>query len=118
MKMTGKRVLFALTFMVMIGLMLQQCWQSKSPGEKWLYFFSDAARDYAGDALGPRRGTDVPVPEALDGSNVVVKEHYVTFSPKQDPDLTLAFSPAGPPPQEDLRGRSWKPLGEGWYVLK
>jgi len=117
MKMTGKRVLFVLTFIVMIGLMLQQCWQSKSPSEKWLYFFSDAARDYAGDALGPLRGTDVPVPEALDGSNIVVKEHYVTFSPKQEPDLTLAFSPAGPP-RGDLRGRSWKPLGEGWYVLK
>ena len=65
MKMTGKRVLFVLTFILMFGLVLQQCWQSRSPADKWLYFFGDAGRDYAGVALGADRGiqvaTDGPV---------------------------------------------------------
>lgn len=118
MKMTGRRVLFVITFMVMVVLMLQQCWHSKSPGEKWLYFFSDAATDYAGEVLGPGRGTSVPPPEALSGANVSVHENHVTFSPKQDPGLVLAFSPTGPPPADDFKSGSWKPLGNAWYVLQ
>ena len=116
--MTGKRVLFVLTFIVMIGLMLQQCWQSKNPAEKWLYFFGDAGRDYAGLALGAGRGTSVPIPDALSGSNVVVHDDYVTFSPRQDPGLLLSFSPGGPPPAEGIQDRRWSPVGDGWYVLE
>jgi len=118
MKMTGKRVLFVLTFILMFGLVLQQCWQSRSPSEKWLYFFGDAGRDYAGVALGAGRGTSVPVPDALSGSNVVVHENHVTYSPRQDPGLVLSFSPVGPPSVDEIQGRRWRPLGDGWYVLE
>ena len=118
MKMTGKRVLFVLTFILVIGLMLQQCWQSRSPAEKWLYFFKDAGRDYAGLALGAGRGMNVPVPDALSGSNVVAHDGHVTFSPRQDPGLLLSFSPGGPPPAEDAQDRKWRPVGDGWYVLE
>jgi hypothetical protein len=118
MKMTATRVLFVLSFILMIGLMLQQCWQSKTPSEKWLYFFGDAARDFAGNALGPGRGSDLPVPEALGGTQVVVHENHVTFSPNQAPDLVLAFSPSGPPPPDESPDRVWKPLGDGWFALE
>ena len=53
MQMSLKRVLVFLSFMLMVGLMLQQCWQSRSPGEKWLYILGDPARDYAGLVLEP-----------------------------------------------------------------
>lgn len=118
MKMTGKRVLFVLSIILLIGLMLQQCWQSRSPAEKWLYFFDDAARDYAGIVLGAGKGTSVPMPEDLSRTNVVVHDRHVTFSPMQDPALVLSFSPEGPPPADELQGRSWQPVGDGWYVLK
>ena len=116
--MNTKRVLFFLLFIVTIGLAMQQYWISKTPGEKWLYFFGDPARDYAGDVLGQGRDTYVPVPQELTGSQVIVHSGFVTFSPKQDPGLVLAFSPAGPPPGEDYEGRFWSALGDGWYLLQ
>ena len=114
--MTLKRVLIFLSLMLMVGLMLQQCWQSKTTSEKWLYFFEDVARDYAGEVLGPGRGTDLPIPEELSGTLIEVYESFVTFSPEQDPSLVLAFSPGGEPAENDAT-RSWSPLGDGWYVL-
>lgn len=116
MKMTLQRVLIFVSLVLMAGLMLQQCWQSKTASEKWLYFFEDAARDYAGEVLGPGRGTDVPIPDELNGTFIEVNENFVTFSPKQDPDLVLAFSPGGEPAEGDAT-RSWFSLGDGWYVL-
>ena len=118
MKMTGKRVLIVLTFILMFGLMLQQCWQSKSPGEKWLYFFGKPAREYAGIVLGPGRGANVPVPENLGATIIVTHEDHLIFSPRQDPDLLFAFSPGGPPPADELQNRSWKSMGDSWYVLE
>lgn len=116
MKMTLKRVLIFLSLVLMVGLMLQQCWQSKTASEKWLYFFEDVARDYAGEVLGPGRGADVPIPDELSSTSIEVYENFVTFSPMQDPDLVLAFSPGGEP-SEDGTTRSWSSLGDGWYVL-
>ena len=116
MKMTLKRVLVFLSLVLMVGLMLQQCWQSKTASEKWLYFFEDVARDYAGEVLGPGRGTDVPIPDELSSTSIEVYENFVTFSPMQDADLVLAFSPGGEP-SEGGETRSWSSLGDGWYVL-
>lgn len=116
MKMTVKRALVFLSFVFMAGLMLQQCWQSKSASEKWLYFFGDVARDYAGNVLGPGRGTDIPVPDELSGATIEVYENFVMFSPKQDVRLVLAFLPEGEPVNDDAT-KSWSPLGDGWYVL-
>ena len=110
MRMTLKRVLIFLSFVFMVILLLQQCWQSKTPSEKWLYFFGESARDYAGMVLGPGRGTAVPIPEELSGSNVEIFDRFVTFAPKQDPGLILAFSPQGPPPEE---AGSWSAIGDG-----
>lgn len=118
MKMTGKRVLFVLSFILLIGLTLQQCWQSKSPAEKWLYFFKDTARDYSGIVLGAGRGTNVPVPEELSKTNIEVHERHVTFAPRQEPGLMLAFSPRGAPPADELRGGKWQAIGDGWYLLQ
>ena len=116
MKMTLKRVLIFLSLVLMFGLMLQQCWQSKTASEKWLYFFEGTARDYAGEVLGPGRGTDVPIPSELSSNSIEVYESFVTFSPKQDPALVLAFSPGGEPAEGDAT-RSWSSIGDGWYVL-
>lgn len=116
MKMTAKRILLFLSFLLMVGLMLQQCWQSKTASEKWLYFFKEPARDYAGNVLGAGRGADVPIPDELSGTTIEVYESFVTFSPKQDVSLVLAFSPAGKPVDGDAT-KSWSPLGDGWYVL-
>jgi hypothetical protein len=118
MMMTAKRVLFFLLFIFLIGMLMYQNWQSKPASEKWLYFFGVEARDYAGKVLGPGRGTDVPVPEELGGSEVVVHDGFVTFSSRQGPGLILAFSPAGAPPGEGFGGRPWSALGDGWYLLK
>lgn len=118
MKLTTKRVLFFLLFIFMIGLMMNQYWQSKPASEKWLYLFGAQARDYAGNVLGPGRGTNVPVPEELSGSEVIVFDSFVTFSTRQGPGLTLAFSPVGVPAGEESGGRSWSALGDGWYLLK
>lgn len=114
MRMTVKRVLLFLSFVVMVGLGLQQCWQSKTASEKWLYFFGESARDYAGTVLGPGRGTQVPVPDELSGSQVEIYDSFVTFSPKQDPSLVLAFSPSAPPAGEG--GDTWSHIGDSWYV--
>lgn len=116
MQMSLKRVLIFLSFMLMVGLTLQQCWQSKSPGDKWLYILGEPARDYAGLVLGPDRGAEVPVPEELSTTEIVVHDDHVVFYPKQDPNLVLAFSPAGMP-AEDASSESWSRLGDGWYVL-
>ena len=116
MKMTLKRVLIFLSLVLMAGLMLQQCWQSRTASEKWLYFFEAAARDFAGEVLGPGRGTDVPIPEELSNNYIEVYEGFVTFSPRQDPTLVMAFSPGGEPAEENTT-RSWASIGDGWYVL-
>ena len=116
MKMTLKRVLIFLSLVLMAGLMLQQCWQSRTASEKWLYFFEGAARDFAGEVLGPGRGTDVPIPEELSNNYIEVYEGFVTFSPRQDPTLVMAFSPGGEPAEENTT-RSWASIGDGWYVL-
>ncbi len=112
MRMTLTRVLFFLTFILMLGLLLQQCWQSKTPSEKWLYFFGESARDYAGTVLGQGRGTDVPVPEELSHTSIEIFDSFVTFKPNT-PGLVLAFSPGVPPPAES---GSWFAIGDGWYV--
>ena len=114
MKMTAVRVLFFFSFVLLVGLLLQQCWQSKTDGEKWLYFFGESAREYADNVLGPGRSTDVLVPEELSGSSIEVFETFVTFSPKQDPGLVLAFSPGGPPTADPVD--PWVDIGDGWYV--
>ena len=114
MKMTPARVLFFVSFVLMVGLLLQQCWQSKTASEKWLYFFGESAREYAGLVLGPGHGTEVPIPEDLSGSSIEIFDGFVTFSPKQDPALTLAFSPSGPPVAEV--DDAWTTIGDGWYM--
>lgn len=108
------RVLFFLSFVLMAGLLLQQCWQSRTASEKWLYFFGEQARGYADNVLGPGRGTDIPVPDELSGSDIKIFDSFVTFSPKQDASLILAFSPGGPPAGEVVG--SWFAIGDGWYV--
>ena len=70
MKMTVNRMLIFLSFMVMIGLIMQQCWQSKSASEKWLYFFGESARDYAGHVLGP--GETSPVRGTLHNVCIII----------------------------------------------
>jgi len=112
--MTLKRVLIFLSVVLLAGLVLHQCWQGKSQAERWFFYFERMARDYAGRVLGPERGTSVPVPKELAGNVVEVHEHYVTFSPKQDPGLVLAFAPEGKPPVS-RDGRDWTALGNGWY---
>lgn len=108
------RVMFFLSFVLMMGLLLQQCWQSKTASEKWLYFFGEPARDYAGAVLASGDETVTPVPDELSGSEIKIFDTFIMFSPKQDPTLILAFSPSGPPTGED--GASWTGVGDGWYV--
>jgi len=117
-KITIKRVLFFLIFISMIWFIMHQYWQSKPASEKWLYLFGNVARDYAGNVLGPGRGTNIPVPAKLSGSEIVLQDGFVTFSPRREPGLNLAFSPAGVPPGAGPAGRSWSALGDGWYLLK
>jgi len=117
-KITLKRVLFFLIFISMIWFIMHQYWQSKPSSEKWLYLFGNVARDYAGNVLGPGRGTNVPVPEKLSGSEIVLQDSFVTFSPRQEPGLNLAFSPDGVPPGVGPAGQFWSALGDGWYLLK
>lgn len=116
LKMTLKRVLIFLSVILLVGLSMRQCWQSKTDSEKWLYLFGNVARDYAGEILGPGRGTLVPVPEQLLESEISVYEDFVTFSPSQTLGLTLAFSPEGVP-TADPSGYPWMSIGNAWYVL-
>ena len=117
LKMTLKRVLIFLSVILLAGLGMRQCWQSKTDSEKWLYLFGDVAREYAGEVLGPGRGTHVPIPEQLQASEISVHENFVTFSPTQSPGLTLAFSPDGVP-AADPSGYPWTSIGNAWYVLR
>ncbi len=114
------RLLLFLTALIAVFLLLQNCWQSKSASDKWLYLFEDSARDYAGQVLGVGRGTNVPIPERLAGTAITVYDTYVTFSPKSGPPLVLAFSPDAKPPAPDdpvHAGQDWIPLGDAWYRL-
>lgn len=120
-QMTSHRMLIFFSVLIVAFVTLQQCWQRKSPSEKWLYVNEHAARDYAGQVLGPGRSARVPMPERLAGSIVTIHDSFVTFSPKQDPDLVLAFSPDAEPPVPVAMitsGEHWAPLRDGWYVLR
>lgn len=119
-QMNANRLLIFVTVLVATFFALQNCWQSKSPSEKWLYVHEGAARDYAGQVLGPGRGAKVPVPESLTQTVIKTHETYVTFSPKNDPQLVLAFSPNTKPPapvDPAAAGKDWLPLGDSWYQL-
>jgi len=113
----ARRLLIFVSIILLIGLVLQQYWASKSPEEKWLYIFQYPARDYASKVLGPARGSHVPLPEELSGNVVEVRESYVVFAPKQSPQLKMAFAPIGKPPAPDS-AQDWFPLEDGWYVLR
>ncbi|MDJ0957300.1 MAG: hypothetical protein QNI91_10595, partial [Arenicellales bacterium] len=52
----------------------------------------------------------------LSSNSIEVYESFVTFSPKQDPNLVLAFSPGGEPAEGD-ETKFWSSIGDGWYVL-
>lgn len=126
MKITLGRFLVFLALVAMIALGLQQCWQSKSNAEKWLYLFEEAAREHAGRVLGPDRGTGLQPPEALSEMQVDVHapEGYVVFSSAMfsqtgDYSLHLAFSPEGPPPSPaDKPALRWVPVRDAWYQLR
>jgi len=113
----ARRLLIFVSIILLIGLLLQQYWASKSPEEKWLYIFQYPARDYASKVLGSARGTHVPLPEELSGNEVEIQERYVVFAPKQTPQLKLAFAPTGKPPAPG-NAQDWFPLEDGWYVLR
>jgi len=126
MKITLGRFLVFVALVAMIALGLQQCWQSKSDAEKWLYMFEEPAREYAGRVLGPDRGTGLPPPEALSEMEIEVNapDGYVVFSSAMfsktgDYTLRLAFSPQGPPPDPvDEPALGWVPVRDGWYQLR
>ena len=65
LRMTANRLALFVSLILVMGVLLQQCWQRFSPAEKWLYFFEDPARHYAGQVLGPGRGSAVAIPESL-----------------------------------------------------
>ncbi len=115
----ARRLILFVTLILGVALMLQQYWQRKSDSEKWLYFNERVARSYAGEVLGPGRGTRVPLPEGLTGTTVTTYDSYVTFAPMQSPDLVLAFSPDARPPKPPSPGggSDWVALGDGWYEL-
>jgi hypothetical protein len=115
LRISSKRLILFFSFLLLVVIMLQQCWQRYSPAEKWLYFFEEPARIYAGQVLGPDRGTEVKVPEALANTNIEVRDDHVVFTPRNDPPVSLAFAPAGRPP--DHGGMAWSSLRDGWYVL-
>ncbi len=112
----ARRLLIFVSIVIMIGVLVQQNWASKTPDEKWLYLFKYPAQQYANKVLGPGQGSHVPVPEELSGNNVEVQERYVVFAPKQPPDLVLAFAPVEKPPARD--GKDWRSLGDSWYMLQ
>ena len=118
--MNVNRLLIFVTVLVAIFLALHNCWQSKPPSEKWLYMNEAAARDYAGQVLGPGRGAKVPIPESLTHTVIKTYDTYVTFSPNNNPRLMLAFSPDAKPPapiDPASVGKDWLPLGDSWYQL-
>ncbi len=118
--MSTNRLLIFITVLMVIFFALRNCWQSKPPGEQWLFFHESAARDYAGQVLGPGRGAKAPIPQPLTGTVITTYATYVTFSPKNNPELVLAFSPnAEPPAPKDpaAAGQGWLPLGNSWYQL-
>ncbi len=118
--MNTNRVLIFITVLAVAFFALHNCWQSKPASEKWLYMNDGAARDYAGQVLGPGRGAKVPIPETLTHSVIEAYDTYVTFAPKSDSHLVLAFSPnAKPPAPKDpaSAGKDWLPLGDSWYQL-
>jgi len=126
MKITLNRFLIFLTLVLLVALMLQQCWQRKSDAEKWLYLFDQPAREYAGRVLGPDRGTGLRPPEALSEMAVDVHaaEGYVVFasdmfSADGEPPLRMAFSPHGlPPAPDDAPAMGWAPVRDAWYRLR
>ncbi len=120
-QMNANRLLIFITVLLVVFFALQNCWQGKPLSEKWLYMNEGAARDYAGQVLGPGRGAKVPIPGSLSQTLVTTYDTYVTFSPKDNPRLVLAFSPDVEPPQPRdpaLAGRHWLPLRDSWYLLK
>jgi hypothetical protein len=120
-KMNANRLLIFVTVLVVVFFALQNCWQGKPPSEKWLYMNEGAARDYAGQVLGTGRGAKVPIPESLSHTVIKTYDTYVTFSPKNDPQLILAFSSnAKPPAPKDpaSAGQGWLPLRDSWYQLE
>lgn len=126
MKITLNRFLIFVTFVLVMGLVLQQCWQRRSDAEKWLYLFDEPARDYAGRVLGPDRGTGLAPPEPLSDMEVQVheREGYVVFtstmfSGDDGPALYMAFAPEGRPPRpEDRPGQDWVGVRDAWYQLR
>lgn len=126
MKITLNRFLIFLALILMVGLLMQQCWQRRSDAEKWLYLFDEPARDYAGRVLGPDRGTGLAPPEPLSGMEVQVHEGegYVVFSSAMfsgdgGPVLDMAFAPGGPPPRPaNNPGLDWVRVRGAWYQLR
>ena len=89
----ARRLLIFSSIVIIIGVLVQQNWASKTPDEKWLYLFKYPAQQYANKVLGPAQGSHLPVPEELSGNKVEIQERFVVFAPKQSPDLVLAFAP-------------------------
>lgn len=126
MKITLNRFLMFLSLVLLVGLMLQQCWQRKADAEKWLYLFDEPARSYAGRVLGPDRGTGLAPPESLSDMEVRIheREGYVMFSStmfagEDGPALHMAFAPEKTPPAPpDKPGFSWTRVRDGWYQLR
>lgn len=118
--MSGNRILIFVTILAITFFALHNCWQSKSPSEKWLYIYENAARDYAGNVLGPGRNAKVPIPEQLAGNSVTIHEHFVTFMSNSNPPLVLAFAPNGKPTvlaNSGAAGREWLLVRDSWYEL-
>ncbi len=118
--MNTNRLLIFVTVLAVMFFALRNCWHSKPASEQWLFFNESAARDYAGQVLGPGRGAKVPIPKPLTGTVITTHATYVTFSPENNSQLVLAFSPdAKPPAPKDpaSAGQDWLPLGNSWYQL-
>ncbi len=118
MRMSISRLVIFAAVVVAAFFVLKQCWEAYPPEEKWLYMYEDDAREYAGRVLGPQRGRTVPLPDSLAGNIVTIGEDYVVFSPRQNPDLVLAFAPRGRPPDDAGHGKGrWLVLRDGWYLF-
>lgn len=126
MKITLNRFLIFVTLILLIGVMMQQCWQRRPDAEKWLYMFDEPARDYAARVLGPDRGTGLAPPEVLSDMEVQVheREGYVVFTSNMfardgGSVLHMAFAPQGRPAvPEDAAGMGWARVRDGWYQLR